>query len=253
LAATAAVTTGWGVAASVPASAQCAFIVVRHDRAYFLYGAHGPSKVRPGEALRDTLEPGCSDVAGVPAPAPTRVKARRIAGVSPDVAVLVHGQVLVNMGYLPQTPGFPVPGLGDRPKRCRSGVPASLTGAAHFFAGGIQVAAGGRPSDVYLDARTRVTGLTRRGLPYIGEGQRVRIDAVHCGRELVARRIVANGPIVPEATAEDILGQDWRGQAGVDATARSYAWWAAAAAAVAVALTAGLLVLRRRPGAAHRS
>jgi hypothetical protein len=248
-----AIAIGSGVAVPVPASAQCAFIVVRHDRAYFLYGAHGHSRIRPGPPLVGTLEPGCSDVPGVPAPAATRVRARRIVGVSPAVAVVVRGQALVAMGYLPQAPGFPLPGLGDRPKRCRIGAPASLTGTAHFFAAGIQLAAGGRPVDVFLDARTRVTGLTRHGLPYIGEGQRVRIDAVHCGREIVARHIVANGPIVPETAAEDFLGADWRGGRTSENVARSHASWAAGAAAVIAALAGGVLLLRRRTRAPHRS
>jgi len=53
----------------------------------------------------------------------------------------------------------------------------------------------------------------------IGDAQRVRIDAVHCGRELLAHRIVAAGRIVPETTAT---------------------------------IAGGVLVVRRRPGTAHR-
>ncbi len=98
-----------------------------------------------------------------------------------------------------------------------------------------------------------MTGLTRQGLPYIGDGQRVRIDAVHCGREIVARHIVANGPTVPETTAEDILGADWRGGRKSENIARSHALWAAGAAAVIAALAGGVLILRRRTGAPHRS
>jgi hypothetical protein len=63
--------------------------------------------------------------------------------------------------------------------------------------------------DVFIDVHTHITGLSRHGVPYIGDCQRVRIDAVHCGRELLARRIVPAGRIVPETTAEDVLGQDW--------------------------------------------
>jgi hypothetical protein len=245
--------TGWGVVAPAPASAQCAFVVVRHDRAYFLYGSGRPSEIRPGAVLAETLEPGCSDVGGVPAPAPTPVRARRIAGVPPDVAVLVRGRALVAAGYLPRADRFPLNGITvDETKGCRPGAPGSLRGFARVWPAGIMLASGGEPIDVLVDVHTDVTGLSRRGLPYIGDGQRVRVDAVHCGRKIVARRIVANGRIVPATTAEDILGPDWRGGPSETSTSR-HGWWAAGAASVTAAVAGGVLVLRRRPGAPHRS
>ena len=73
-------------------------------------------------------------------------------------------------------------------------------------------------AQVFLDGHTRIDGLTRNGLPYIGEGQLVRVDARFCkvpgsiGTKIVARRIVPAGPIVAPSTAEDILGADWRGR-----------------------------------------
>ena len=254
--AAAAAATGWSTAAPVPASASCAFVVVRHDRAYFTYwGPHRPAGIRPGVVLAGTLEPGCSDVGGVPAPVPTRVGARRIAGVPTEVALLVRGQALIAIGYLPQVRGFPLHGpVVDETRGCRLGAPASLTGVAHAWPAGITFAAasGRRPIDVFVDGNTRIGGLSGHGLPYIGDGQRVRIKAVHCGRKIVARRISANGPIVPATTAEDILGPDWRGGPSIVTSARHNRWWAAGAAAVTAAVAGGVLILRRRPAGPHR-
>jgi hypothetical protein len=81
----------------------------------------------------------------------------------------------------------------------------------------------------------------------------VRIDAVHCGRKVVARRIVPAGRIVPETTAEEILGDGWRGGSSGETFAHRHAWSAAGLGAVAAALTGCVLMLRRRPGAARRS
>jgi hypothetical protein len=104
-----------------------------------------------------------------------------------------------------------------------------------------------------MDQHTRVDGLFRGGVPYIGDGQRVRIDALRCGWRVVARHIVANGPIVSATTAEDILGTDWRGGPRIETSARRHRWWAAGAATVTAAFAGGALVLRRRTGAPHRS
>ena len=112
---------------------------------------------------------------------------------------------------------------------------------------------GGQAVDVYVDVHTRITGLSRHGLPYIGKGQRVRIDAVRCGRELLARRIAAPGPIVPLTTAEDVLGAGWRGGPSLETSVRRHGGVTAGVAAAAVALAGGVLVLRRRPGAPPRS
>ena len=73
-------------------------------------------------------------------------------------------------------------------------------------------------AQIFPDGHTRFDGLSRNGFPYIGEGQRVRVDARFCkvpgsiGTKIVARRIAPAGPIAPASTAEDILGDDWRGR-----------------------------------------
>jgi len=255
---------GWSVAAAAPASASCAFVVVRHDRAYFeLWRRRDVPGVRPGALVAGTVEPGCNDTGGA-VPAPTRVGARQIAGVSPDVAMLVRGQILVAVGYLPDVRGFPLHGpVVDQTPACRRfGIPLTLTGVARARPAGINVASVHASSPVPLvdhqvttllmDQHTRVDGLSRRGVPYIGDGQRVRIHALRCGWRVVARHIVANGPIVLGTTAGDILGADWRGGPSIETSARRHGWVTAGLAAVTAAIAGGVLVARRRPGAARR-
>jgi hypothetical protein len=255
---------GWSVAAAAPASASCAFVVVRHDRAYFeLWRPRDVPGMRPRAWVAGTVEPGCNDTGG-DVPAPTRVGARRIAGVSPGVALLVHGQILAAVGYLPDVHGFPLYGpVVDQTPACRRfGVPLTLTGIARARPAGINVASVHASSPVPLvdhqvttllmDRHTHVDGLSRGGVPYIGDGQRVRIDALRCGWRVVARHIVAAGPIVAATTAENLFGQDWRGRPSIETSARRHGWVMAGVAAAAVALAGGVLVLRRRPGAARR-
>ena len=101
------------------------------------------------------------------------------------------------------------------------------------------------------DGHTRFDGLSRRGFPYIAEGQRVRVDARFCkvpgsiGTKIVARRISPAGPIVAPSTAEDVLGADWRGRPD-DAivAAHGYGWEAGVALLLAAAV--GAMVLARR-------
>ena len=92
---------------------------------------------------------------------------------------------MVATGYFPQLPGFP---LVPRPapvgtSTCRPGRALVLTGRALPGTGQMVLAdvRSSRPvplSDhevinLEVDAHTRITGLARNGLPYIGTGQRV--------------------------------------------------------------------------------
>ena len=214
-----------------------------HDAAYFDYVASAlpPSAGRP---LPGAVAPGCNDTGGDPPP-PTRVAARAIEGVSPAAALLHGHRILVALGYFPRA---------RRTEPCTIAGRVTVTGHAHPAPAFLTVgrSSGGHVVDVYIDVHTHITGLSRHGVPYIGDGQRVRIDAVHCGRELLARRIVPAGRIVPETTAEDVLGQDWRGGPSIETSARRHGWVTAGTAAVAAAIAGGALVVRRRPGTAHR-
>jgi hypothetical protein len=207
-----------------PARASCVAVVVWHDTAYFGYPTPGV-RPRPGRPVRGVVEPGCNDTGGG-VPSPTPVGARAIAGVPPQVALLSAGGVYVPAGVFPQLPGFPVrPGrVRDATRTCH--VTAHVTASGHVLPGpGVVDLADVRSSRplqlvdqrlfVVVDGHTRIAGFDRYGVPYIGQGQAVRIAAVRCGHMIVATRIVPGGPIAPVATAEDVLGADWRGEDGV--------------------------------------
>ena len=108
-------------------------------------------------------------------------------------------------------------------------------------------------AQMFPDGHTRVEGLKRNGLPYIGEGQLVRVDARFCkvpgsvGTKIVARHIVPAGPIIAPSTAEDILGADWRGRPGVVSRATGgHSLAVAIVILVAVVVVGTILTAHRR-------
>ena len=107
-------------------------------------------------------------------------------------------------------------------------------------------------AQVFVDGHTRIDGLVRNGLPYIGEGQLVRVDARFCkvpgsiGTKIVARRIAPAGPIVAPSTAEDILGGDWRGSPGVVSKATGGHALAVAIVLLVVAVVVGTILTAHR-------
>ncbi len=250
---TTAVAIGWSVAAPAPAAASCAEVVVWHDTAYFPYATSGRQPhPAPGVRLPGAVAPGCNDTGGDPPP-PTRVDARAIAGVPPGVALRFGHAILVAPGYFPQVRGFPIRWrrVDDGTATCQISGALTLAGRAQPTPGVLTLRAR-RLIDLVVDVHTRFAGLERNGLPYVGDGQAVRIEAVRCGAKIVARRISAAGPHVPETSAEDILGADWRGGPSIVTSTERNHWWAAGGAAVTVALAGGVLVVRRRPRASHR-
>ena len=132
-------------------------------------------------------------------------KAFRIQGLSPDVAIVSGGTTLVAEGYLPQLRSFPlrrrdnIP--SDETRNCTMRPPVVINGTAEGALFGLSVrrASGGVVNNLFIDSHTRVVGLRRHGLPFIGDGQRIRIVAVPCrvkganGPKLVVRRITAAG------------------------------------------------------------
>jgi hypothetical protein len=249
-----------------PARAGCVAMVVWHDRAYMAYWSRPAAPpVRAGARLRGALEPGCSDTGG-PVPSPTRVGARTVAGVPAAVAILSRGVLMVAIGYFPQVRGFPLvrPGapVRDATRNCRLGGPVSITGTADPSIGRLALhharatahirVFSGTFFDLEIDGHTRMPGLARGGIAYIGTDQRVRVDGRFCqvpgaeGPLVVARTIVPAGPVVPASTAEDVLGSHWRGEPSVLHDRTTYV----AAAVVAVGVAAVLAVLAWRRTAA---
>ena len=207
-----------------PARASCVAVIVWHDTAYFGYPTPGV-RPQPGRRVRGVVEPACNDTGGS-VTSPTAVGARAIAGVPPQVVLLSTGGAYVPAGVFPQLPGFPIRStrVDDATRTCH--VTAHITVSGHVLPGaGLLELADVRSSRplrlfdhrllVFVDDHTRIAGLDRYGVPYIGRRQAVRIDAVRCGHMIVATRVVPGGPITPAATAEDVLGANWRGGGGV--------------------------------------
>jgi len=127
--------------------------------------------------------------------------------------------------------GYFVEAGRDETRGCSLGGPVQITGPARAGLGLLNVSVADTTvrlhhllhgaAQIFPDGHTRFDGLSRRGFPYIAEGQRVRVDARFCkvpgstGTKIVARRISPAGPIVAPSTAEDVLGADWRGRPGI--------------------------------------
>ena len=233
------------------ARASCAPVIVWHDTAYFGYSTSGgrPHPV-PGPRVRGAVQPACNDTGGGGSPTP--VSARVIAGVPPQVGLLSSGGIYVPAGEFPQLPGFPIrfEPADDETRTCRVTAHVMVSGHVLPAPGEVDLAdvRSTRPLrlfdhrlSVLVDFHTRIAGLDRNGVPYIGRLQAVRIDALRCGHMIVATRVVPAGPITPVASAEDVLGPHWRGGPSLlhDRTLL-----------IAVALTAGgmavVVAVRRR-------
>jgi len=244
-------------------AASCVLVVVWHDRAYLGF-SEGPGESDRGRLLQDAVLPDCNDSGGPPG-VPTAVAAHRIAGISPDVAIASEGEALVGAGYVIRTTELPIGWTGrrirDETRGCTLGDSVQVVGRARLGVGLLDVSVDRSTvplrgaAQVFPDGHTRFEGLSRNGLPSIGVGQRIRVDARFCKVEgstrpkIVARRITPAGPIAPPWTAEDVLGADWRGGSGVASRATGGRTWAAYAALAALALAAcvgGLLIARRR-------
>jgi hypothetical protein len=251
-----------GGAAPSAAHAACMFVLVWHDRVYVATGTP-ETQPQPGAAVRGAVESNCNDN-GEPARPPTPIAARRIAGVPPGVALLARDTALVASGYFPEVTNFLTGATmpTDETRGCALGGRVRIVGPAHPGFGLIDVTVDRTTvrlhhlvhgaAQMFPDGRTRFEGLQRNGLPYLGEGQRVRVDARFCrvpgsiGTKIVARRISPAGPIVAPTTAEDVLGADWRGSR-VDAVVAPHGYgWKAGVALVLAAAIGALLILRRR-------
>jgi hypothetical protein len=217
------------------ADASCIAVVVWHDVAYA--GPWNPADLPPidtGRQLRGAVAPDCADTGGPPG-TPTPVRAAAIRGIPTAVAIWAFGGPMVAPGYFPSQPGFPIAPAGGRPDDetvgCRLGNAVTVDGTADVGFGGLSVVVshssqplrltGGRVlTDLFLDDHTRIVGSSREGLPYIGEGQKVHVDAITCqvkgaiGPKIVARRVVASGSVPAQASAEAVLGADWAGSPG---------------------------------------
>jgi hypothetical protein len=149
---------------------------------------------KAGGPVAGGLEPGCND--GGPIEPDVETGVRAVSGVPPEVAVYHESgtsTIYLNTGFFAELPDHPLHdrlyGSPDRPRNrvrgraCRLDAEVSSTG-------NLVVRDGERPVVVGVDARTRITGFDRGGLPYLERGDRLRIHGFGCARDVMqARRI----------------------------------------------------------------
>jgi hypothetical protein len=185
---------------SAPAAhASCSGGIVYGGGVY--YGTS--ASVREGAPLAGGYRPGCDDAVAIdpatgarltPLAGPTPVALHRIPGVPVRLGVALNGRAALAPGYLPQLAGHPLHKLfpsASKPASCGSawrvrgkvqapplpGAPVYVTtGPAAFRV-------------VTLVESTRVSGLTRDGLPYLAAGDAVDAVVRTCGGAIVAQRV----------------------------------------------------------------
>jgi Domain of unknown function (DUF5666) len=145
-----------------------------------------------GASLGLAGAPACRDALGGEAGASRAVEVSSIAGVDPRLAIAAlddaqHGYFAA--GYFVQLPSHPLHPYVVEPPACANGSRVSLVGIVERNAGSLTL----RGRRVLVDSRTRIEQLSRDGLPYVGVGRKVAVEALLCRGRLVARRISPAG------------------------------------------------------------
>jgi Family of unknown function (DUF6281) len=178
------------------------------------YGQTFPSRLHATLTLGTGGRPTCRDSHGGEAGASSTVEVRRLSGVDPRVAVAVRGEpdaAYLAAGYFIELPGHPLHAALEWTPRslneligCAKSPPMRVEGTIRYGpAPGLDVSERDDVASRYVaseallfvDAHTRVEGLSRNGLPYVAPGADVTIDAIGCltreGKlaKLVPRRI----------------------------------------------------------------
>jgi hypothetical protein len=182
--------TGCG-AAETGESGGCAAAVVRDGALYLGTGVEAGRGLRSDELIEEGFEtPACND-GGPPFEndRPTTVFAVR--GVSPDIAVIDDGRLYVNTGYFTELPSHPLHDMlhgRDKPRRMR-GSPCTVEGPVLETTWAKFVRTGRGRLSLVVDAHTEIEGLDRAGLPYVEEGDALRVHGRCRGEHVLARRI----------------------------------------------------------------
>lgn len=242
----------------------CAETVVWQGVPYVPLSTRWIVPMHRGAVLHNATEPPCNDTVGSDE-APTSVPASAISGMSPRVAIWSLGGPLIAVGYLPYAAGSPLARShrpADATSGCRLGRRLTVDGSARVGLGflGLVVSHSTLPVPLFnhaidgglqVDGRTRVDGLSRNGVPYIGDRQSLHVQAQECtvpgarGPMIVARHVSSAGPIVPATNAEDLLGKGWATDSGGDGRTTELAAAVVVVCLVAVA-SAGVWRFRRR-------
>jgi Family of unknown function (DUF6281) len=181
----------------VSSGASCAARITWDGALY--YGQTFPSLPPSTLSLGTGGRPTCSDANGGEAGASTTVQVRRLLGVDPRVAVAVQGDryaAYLAAGYFVQLPSHPLHGRIEWSARsldeligCAKSRTMRLKGRVRYGPStrldvserdAVARRYVGAEALLFVDARTRVDGLARNGLPYVAPGTAVAVDAVGC-------------------------------------------------------------------------
>ncbi len=124
---------------------------------------------------------------------------RRLAGVDPRVAVAVRGErevAYLAAGYFLELPSHPLHGAIEWSPRALNELSGCVRSPAMRIEGTLRYGPSpmldvserdrvarryvGSEALLFVDAHTRVERLSRGGLPYVGQGAAVAVDAVGC-------------------------------------------------------------------------
>jgi hypothetical protein len=184
-------------AEDVGESGACADGLLVDGELYIGLPLAGPDP-KAGGPVEGGVQPGCND--GGPHEPDVEIGLREVSGVPPEVAVYREwgtSTIYLNTGYPTELPDHPlhnrIHGSPDRPRRRARGRPCRIDGEVRDT-WGVTVSAGARTVSVGFDARTRVEGFERGGLPYFERGDRLRIDGYGCAREVMLARRIAPQP-----------------------------------------------------------
>jgi Family of unknown function (DUF6281) len=207
------VTRGGGHAVIARSGSSCA-LAVRFDGVDYL-GSTMKQPLHLGRALGQATLPPCQD-SNSPGPPPTEsaVDVVAIAGVPPSVAIGAAGDphtAYLAVGYFPELPSYPLHegGAFDYTSGCRVTGTFSLTGTVRQHGSALLVEVDGRSGSLeaapgstiqlLVDARTRIDGFDRNGLPYVAAGDRLRSSGVTCRFQGASSSAVVARTIGPDS------------------------------------------------------
>jgi hypothetical protein len=165
----------------------CAAGIVWNDT-FYVQEEIDPPRPPAGAPLEDGIRPGCNDSNGGPFEEDVEIGVREVEGTPPEVAVYLDDSiagVYVNQRYLVF--------LGDRdhPPPRSFGRPSCTFEGTVVSLSPLRVDTQRRTWRVRLEATTRFARFAS-SIPYLAEGDRVRIRGHRCaGKGMIARRVEA--------------------------------------------------------------